>query len=784
MKTSNHSAIVAVRSILWCLLLVFALGNDGKAQYCSATATGTCYHYLGQVVYGTINQVTACANYTSFYKDWSATASTTVVQGTSQNMTLYNTSSYGTYFRVYIDWNADLDFVDAGELVLTSGFAASGGNYVVNITVPGTATLGTTRIRIKADYYNNFGGGPCASSAETETQDYGLVITAPAPGTLTGTINSYQAVTAICLSDIYVPVPTTFAVGDKVLLIQMRGHTIDIAGTTTYGDITATNNCGKYEFLIVSAITATSVRTVTNPQFTYDITGQVQLVKVASYSLASVTVSSSGITCPAWNGSTGGVIVLENTGDLILNGNIDATGKGFRGGAPDNAAWGCNNAASHGYAYAATSTFSAPKGEGTGSQLITAANTEGKGKASNGGGGGNNVDAGGAGGGNGAIGGMGGMQWASCADPLANETQGIAGASLAPFYSNAINRIFMGGAGGGGHAGANVAGGGAGANGGGIIIITASNIIGPGSIISNGNAAVNLSGQWAGGGGGAGGTILLTYQSVVGSVPVSTRGGNGGPAYWPNQLGPGGGGSGGVLWVSGGLIPAAITYTTTGGTAGTWNNDLVTYWGATNGTTGISVTGLSMPSISTIPGTPCSVLPIELVAFNAVAKENSYVDLSWSTASEINSNYFEVEKTTDGVHWELVTTQQAKGTTNITHNYADKDLNPFKGESYYRLKMVDGDGSFVYSEIQQVFIQTPHQAVLYPNPSSEFITVEFEGKIKPQTSVEVRSALGDLVTTIPLNGDVNQFTFAVDRLPNGVYFLLLNEQRLRFVVQH
>ncbi|HYG52174.1 MAG TPA: T9SS type A sorting domain-containing protein, partial [Flavobacteriales bacterium] len=241
---------------------------------------------------------------------------------------------------------------------------------------------------------------------------------------------------------------------------------------------------------------------------------------------------------------------------------------------------------------------------------------------------------------------------------------------------------------------------------------------------------------------------------------------------------------GGVLWVSGASIPAAITYTTTPGTYGTWNNDGVTNWGATAGTAGISLTGLSMPPVSTIAPNPCSVLPVQLLEFNALAKENNYVELTWSTASELNSSHFIVEKTADGVDWEAVITHQAKGTTNITHNYSDKDLNPVKGESYYRLKMVDNDGSFVYSEIRPVFIELPVNAILYPNPSNEKITVEFEGKIKAQHQVEIRSALGNLITTLPLNNEISQFTFPVDRLPSGVYFLLLNEQRLKFIVQH
>jgi GEVED domain/Secretion system C-terminal sorting domain len=783
MSRPKQYIIIAFARLICCVYLFFGFKTNAKAQYCAATAIGTCYHYLGQVTFGTINQLTACTDYVSFYKDWSATASNSMVQGSSQNITLYNTSSYGAYFRIYIDWNGDFDFVDAGELVLASGFAASGGNYTMSITCPLTATVGTTRMRIKADYYNNFGGGPCASSNETETQDYAVVITAAAPGSVSGTINAYQPVTAICLSDISIPTPTTFAVGDKVLLIQMRGATIDITGTTTYGDVTALNNCGKYEFLTIATVNATTVTTTNSPQFTYDMTGQVQLVKVAQYAGPTTTVSAAGVTCPAWDGSTGGVIVLEANGTLTLNGNIDASGRGFRGGAPDNAAWGCNNAASHAYSYPATSTYSAPKGEGIGSQLITAANTEGKGKAANGGGGGNNVDAGGGGGSNGGIAGLGGFQWTSCADPLANETQGIPGLTLAGYYTAVNNLVFMGGGGGGGHAGANVAGGGAGANGGGIIIITATTINGTGSILSNGNTGVNIAGQWAGGGGGAGGTILLNYTSVGGTIPVSTNGGNGGPAYWPNQLGPGGGGGGGVLWVSGGSIPAAITYTSTGGIAGTWNNDLITYWGATNGSSGITRTNLSMPAMSTLPSNPCSVLPIELLSFSATMN-NEIVELDWITATEINSNYFAIERSVDGINWEWVLTQSAKGNTNIQNNYEDKDFRPYNGVSYYRLKMVDTDGSYVYSNVEVVTLQNNFNAFIYPNPANDILTIELEEGLLNLKQAEVRTSIGDMILTLPINNENNRYTISIEQLSSGVYFIILGEQRLKFIVQH
>ena len=167
-------------------------------------------------------------------------------------------------------------------------------------------------MRIKADYYNNFGGGPCASSAETETQDYAIIVTGSPPGSVSGVVNSYQPVTGICFSRFDVPTPSTFAAGDKVLLIQMRGATIDVSGTLTYGDVTAMNTSGKYEFLTISSVTGNSVITSANPQFNYDVTGQVQLIKVAQYAGPTTTVTAGGITCPAWNGATGGIIVIED----------------------------------------------------------------------------------------------------------------------------------------------------------------------------------------------------------------------------------------------------------------------------------------------------------------------------------------------------------------------------------------------------------------------------------------------------------------------------------------
>ena len=94
-------------------------------------------------------------------------------------------------------------------------------------------------------------------------------------------------------------------------------------------------------------------------------------------------------------------------------------------------------------------------------------------------------------------------------------------------------------------------------------------------------------------------------------------------------------------------------------------------------------------------------LPIELVEFEA-RPNGDQVDLTWVTASEINSDYFLIEKTQDGTNFTEVAKVEAANFSNNTLNYSSVDLNPYEGLSYYRLKEVDNDGQFEYSELRPV----------------------------------------------------------------------------------
>lgn len=119
-------------------------------------------------------------------------------------------------------------------------------------------------------------------------------------------------------------------------------------------------------------------------------------------------------------------------------------------------------------------------------------------------------------------------------------------------------------------------------------------------------------------------------------------------------------------------------------------------------------------------------LPVELISFEAKLIDNQRVMLSWATASEMNNEYFEIEKSVDGIEFEPILKENSKGNSNIQQAYQTFDERPSRGNNYYRLKQVDFDGKYEYSEIQVVTLDEVDEVLFYPNPiqRGDFITIE------------------------------------------------------------
>lgn len=139
--------------------------------------------------------------------------------------------------------------------------------------------------------------------------------------------------------------------------------------------------------------------------------------------------------------------------------------------------------------------------------------------------------------------------------------------------------------------------------------------------------------------------------------------------------------------------------------------------GVTVGTSSVTAAGLTKfsPYILSSLAAP---LPIELLSFNA-SLNGDKVDLKWVTATEINNDYFTVEKSRDGQNFVEVLNMDGAGNSTTKIEYVNYDLNPYNGISYYRLKQTDFNGQYSYSNIVSVKYNLEGNPTIsiYPNPS-------------------------------------------------------------------
>ncbi|MBI3519937.1 MAG: T9SS type A sorting domain-containing protein [Bacteroidetes bacterium] len=121
-----------------------------------------------------------------------------------------------------------------------------------------------------------------------------------------------------------------------------------------------------------------------------------------------------------------------------------------------------------------------------------------------------------------------------------------------------------------------------------------------------------------------------------------------------------------------------------------------------------------------VSATSCSclttLLPIELISFSASLQGKS-IKLSWETSSEINNDYFVIERSINALDWEAVSVIKSLGNSMVSKNYSVYDSSPLEGVSYYRLKQVDLNGRFSHSKIESVSLDSPMDFNIYPNPN-------------------------------------------------------------------
>ena len=168
-------------------------------------------------------------------------------------------------------------------------------------------------------------------------------------------------------------------------------------------------------------------------------------------------------------------------------------------------------------------------------------------------------------------------------------------------------------------------------------------------------------------------------------------------------------------------------------------------------------------------------LPIELVAFNASPINNLSVLTEWTTATEINNDYYIVERSKDNKEWEYIGTLDAAGNSSTTLNYQLEDKTPYQGTSYYRLKQTDFNGDFKYYGPVPVRLEGIDIISLYPNPAIDHIDYSVVSSVEDNVSITLIDVLGRKIINESQEIKIgqNKLSINISGFPVGIYMLRL-----------
>lgn len=255
-------------------------------------------------------------------------------------------------------------------------------------------------------------------------------------------------------------------------------------------------------------------------------------------------------------------------------------------------------------------------------------------------------------------------------------------------------------------------------------------------------------------GGVLGNNIALFYcTSAVGGVLNS----NGQALYHAHD--------GSVVFANG----DSYRYTPPGG-----NHERGTFTSYARLTTGITLSG--------------GTVPVTFTGFDAKCSDKGTI-LTWSTATEQNSDRFEIERSDNGVDWYKIGSVAAAGNSNSNRSYQYLDLK--SGSAFYRLRQVDMDGRFITTNVKRTNCKAGQlDVVLYPIPAKENLTVVIKSDRAIRTDLRIVDMAGKVVRTIPtqINSGNNTINLNVSQLAAGQYILGSSDPSLqlnnKFTVIH
>lgn len=171
-------------------------------------------------------------------------------------------------------------------------------------------------------------------------------------------------------------------------------------------------------------------------------------------------------------------------------------------------------------------------------------------------------------------------------------------------------------------------------------------------------------------------------------------------------------------------------------------------------------------------------LPVELISFDATCQSNK-VPLTWSTTTEINNDYFTIERSSDAVHFKPIGIVNGNGNSFTTINYNWADDNPINKTAYYRLKQTNFDGFFEYIGVRSTSCKQLNDIGIYPNPFENSFTVQLPENTFYPATVEVIDYLGRIIYNATIETKTTVIT--LDNLPTGTFFVKIFNETVQFI---
>lgn len=191
---------------------------------------------------------------------------------------------------------------------------------------------------------------------------------------------------------------------------------------------------------------------------------------------------------------------------------------------------------------------------------------------------------------------------------------------------------------------------------------------------------------------------------------------------------------------------------------------------ALNETATISTNAIDCNSTSSVE-TACIALPVELISFTARKVEAS-IELWWQTATEENNAGFEIQKSINGSDWEIIGWMDGRGTTSVLQNYQFTDRSPYVGDNYYRLKQIDFDGQFEFSNIVSIKGEMLDIAIqVFPNPSSGALAISVANPNNSKMLATLFNSRGEIVWRSQLIEETSLWRKDFNLKDVGMYFI-------------